>query len=149
MSQPPAQLVDELKAIRRWSQRASPGKTPEVDTVNVVVGDGVNVLAAGVAAAVRVDFRARITGCFIQEFDGTSGSVSIDIQRAQGGNAPSFASITPATKPGISSGRYFSDLVVTGWTTDINRGDYLRYSIVSATSIKRINIGLRIRRLEP
>jgi len=121
----------------------------EVDTINVMIGDGVAVLVAGVAAAIRVDFRARITGSFVQEFDGTSGSVVLGIAKAVPGASPSFTSIVASAPPTISSGRYAADEDLVGWTTPIDRGDLLRFSVTSATSIKRLLIALRIRRLEP
>jgi hypothetical protein len=121
----------------------------EVDTINVIIGDGVNVLTAGVGAAIRVDFRARITGSFVQEFDGTSGSVVLGIARAQAGSSPSFVSIVASAPPTISSGRYGADETLAGLTPSIDRGDLLRFSVTSATSIKRILVALRIRRLEP
>lgn len=121
----------------------------EVDTINTILGDGVNAMTPGIGAAIRVDFRARITGCFLQEFDGNTGSVSIDIQRAQGGASPSFVSITPVANPAIVSGRYFADESVDGWTTELERGDYLRYVVTTVATITRVHVGLRARRLEP
>jgi len=124
----------------------SPGA--EVDSINVIIGDGTNVIVAGVGAALRVDFRARITGIFLQEFDGTSGSVAVAIAKAQGGAAPSWATISGAAA--ISSGRYFADEDLSTWSdTYIDRGDYLRFSVTSAATIMRIHLALRIRRLEP
>jgi hypothetical protein len=148
VTRPPQTLVDDLIAIRQWSQRPA-NDVVEVDTINVLIGDGVSVLVAGVAAAIRVDFRARITGSFVQEFDGTSGSVVLGIARAQAGAAPSFTSIVASAPPTISSGRYGADETLTGWTTSIDRGDLLRFSVTSATSIMRVLVALRIRRLEP
>jgi len=121
----------------------------EIDTINVIIGDGVNVLTAGVAAAIRVDFRAIISGSFVQEFDGTSGSVVLSIEKSAPGPAPTFTSIVASAPPTISSGRYGADEELAGWTTDIDRGDLLRWSVSSATSIKRVLTTLRIRRLEP
>lgn len=148
MTRPPQTLVDDLVAIRQWSQRPT-SDIVEVDTINVIVGDGASVLAAGVGAAIRVDFRARITGSFVQEFDGTSGSVVLGIAKAQAGSSPSFASIVGSTPPTISSGRYGVDEDLVGWTTNIERGDLLRFSVTSATAIMRVLVALRIRRLEP
>lgn len=142
-------LADEMTRIRRWSLRARPVEQAEVDTINVLIGDGTNVLATGVAAALRVDFRARITGSFLQEFDGTTGSVVIAIAKAQAGTSPSFTSIVASASPTISSARYAADTTLTGWTLEIDRGDVLRFSVTSVTSITRLLIGLRIRRLEP
>jgi len=120
----------------------------EVDSINVIIGDGGTVIVAGVAAALRVDFRGRITGIFLQEFDGTSGSVAVVIAKAQGGAAPSW--VTMSGTAAISSGRYFADEDLSTWSeTYIDRGDYLRFSVSSATSIMRVHLALRIRRLEP
>ena len=122
----------------------------EVDTINVIIGDGANVIVAGVAAALRVDFRARITGIFLQEFDGTSGSVALNIEKGQGGAAPTWTRISPLTPPAIASGRYYAGEDMSGWSdTLIERGDYLRFVAVSATTIMRVHLALRIRRLEP
>jgi hypothetical protein len=142
-------LTEDLAIIRQWSQGGRVVPYPEIDTINVVVGDGVNAMTPGIATAIRVDFNARITGCFLQEFDGNSGSVSIDIQRAPGGASPAFVSITGVANPAIVGGRYFADETLDGWTTGINRRDYLRYVVTSAATIRRVHVGLRIRRLEP
>jgi hypothetical protein len=101
-----------------------------------------------VAAALRVDFRARVTGAFLQEFDGTSGSVAVTVAKAQGGPSPSWTTISSGLA--ISSGRYFADEDVTAWSDiHIDRGDYLRFSVASATTITRVHLALRIKRLEP
>jgi hypothetical protein len=120
----------------------------EVDSINVIIGDGATAIVAGVAAALRVDFRARVTGAFLQEFDGTSGSVAVTVARAVGGAAPSWATISSGLA--IASGRYFADETVSAWSdTYIERGDYLRFSVTSATTITRVHVALRMRRLEP
>src|SRR5262245_12688976 len=128
----PASLIEDLLAIKAWSQRPAAQERAEVDSINVVMGDGINVMSPGIAAALFVDFRARITGSFIQEFDGTAGTIQLDVQKAQGGLTPSFVSIVGSTPPTIAStGRYAADLILTGWTTDIARGDVLRFHVTS------------------
>ena len=145
----PASLIEDLLAIKQWSQRPAAQEVAEVDTINVLIGDGVAVLTAGVAACIRVDFRARITGSFVQEFDGTSGSVVLGIAKSAPGPAPTWVSIVGSAPPTISSSRYGADETLVGWTTSIDRGDLLRFSVTSATSIMRVLVALRIRRLEP
>ena len=143
-------LLDDLTAIRRWSQNLPPIDIAEVDTINVIIGDGVNVIGTGIAAALRVDFNANITGSFLHEFDGTTGSIVLDIKKAlYTGSSPSFSSIVASAPPTISSGRYAADTTLTGWTTAINRGEVLQFSVTSASTVKRILATLRIRRLEP
>lgn len=146
----PASLIDDLLAIKQWAQRPAGQDTAEVDTINVLVGDGANVLVAGVSAALRVDFRARLTGYFLQEFDGITGSATFNIHKAAGGTAPSWVLISPATPVGISSGRYYADNTLSTWSnTSIDRGEYLRFSVASAATITRVLLALRLRRLEP
>jgi len=147
----PASLIDDLLAIKQWSQRPAGQDTAEVDTINILIGDGVNVLTTGVTGALRVDFRARITGSFIHEFDGLTGSIVLAIDKAAYviGSAPSFTSIVGSAPPTMTSARYAADTTLTGWTTQINRGDVLRVSITSQANLMRVLLALRIRRLEP
>jgi hypothetical protein len=138
------------KQIRDILETYQPGA--EVDTINVVIGDGLVVLTTGIKAALRVDFNAVITGSFVHEFDGTTGSVVLDIAKSPAyvvGVAPTFTSIVASAPPTITSARYAEDTTLTGWTTDIARGDVLRFSVTSITSFTRLLIALRIRRLEP
>ena len=121
----------------------------EIDTINVIIGDGVNVITPGIAAAIRVDFRSTITGIFFQEFDGITGSIRIDVQKSPGATAPTWARISPVAQPGFTSTRYSADEDVIGWLTAIERGDYLRFVVSSADLLKRVHVGLRIQRLEP
>jgi len=51
--------------------------------------------------------------------------------------------------PAIVTGRYYADEDVTDWLTLVDRGDYLRFLVASATTITRVHVGLRVRRLEP
>lgn len=121
----------------------------EVDTINLIIGDGTNVLSTGIQGALRVDFKARITGVFLQEIDAVTGSVELDILKAQGGTSPSFTSIVASAPPEITTSRFSADSTLTGWTTEIARGDYLRFDVTSVTAFTRLVVALRIRRLEP
>jgi hypothetical protein len=150
VTQAQSTLVDDLTTIRRWAQAAPAVALPEIDTVNLIIGDAVNTLTAGIGPAIRVDFNAYVTGFFLQEFDGNSGSITIDIQKAPGGPTPAWTRISPATAPAIVTGRYFQDLTCETWDDrSLNRGDYLRVLITSVANIRRLHVGIRIRRLEP
>jgi hypothetical protein len=147
----PSKLVDDLVKIRQWSQRAQGQAIAEVDTINVLIGDGTNVLTTGVKAAVRADFKGRITGGFVHEFDGTTGSVSISIDKAlyEVGFAPTFASISASSPLTIAAARYGENVALAGWTTEFDRGELLRFNVTSATAFMRLLVTLRVRRLEP
>ena len=145
----PAQLVEDLVAIKQWAQRAPTVEAAEVDTALLIIGDGVNVIATGIIGAWGFDFRARITGWWIQEFEGTAGSISITLAKAPRGPSPAFASIVGSAPPAISGARYAESSVLTGWTDQINRNDIIRVQVTSVATFKRILLGLRVRRLEP
>lgn len=121
----------------------------EVDTINILVGDGVTPLIPGKVSAVRVDFRSTITGCFIQEFDEIVGSVSFDI--AKGQQSPTFApvSIVADALPTITNGRQYADTDLEGWTTTIERGDIFVFAISTVDLFTRLLLALRINRGEP
>jgi len=149
--QPRQTLIDDMLAIRQWSQPPPSIDRAEVDSINVIFGDGANVIPTGIQASVVAHFRARITGGFLYEFDGITGSINVTIAKAQysTGGPPTFTGITASSPLVISSARYGENLTLTGWTLDINRGDVLRFSVASVTSLHRVLCALRIRRLEP
>jgi len=99
----------------------------------------------------RADFNAIITGAYLHEFDGITGSVTATIDKAAYtiGADPVFTAVYGSSPLTLSGGRYYEDTTLSLWTTQINRGDVLRFSIFSATAITRILLTLRIRRLEP
>lgn len=152
-----SQAIAVMESIYRHTDRqirdilATYSPDAEVDTINVLIGDGVNELVPGIAAALRVDFNAFITGGYLMEFDGVTGSVSVSIDKAAYtvGSPPTFSVITGSAPLVITSARYSEDTILSGWTQQINRGDVLRFVVNSATSITRILVALRIRRLEP
>lgn len=142
-------LLQKADAHAREIVANQPPGAAEVDTINIILGSGVGVIATGVAGALRVDFRAKITGAFLQEIDGTTGSIVVAIAKAPGGATPSFTSIVASAPPTITSARFVENTTLTGWTTLIERGEYLRFSVTSVTSFTRMIVALRITRLEP
>jgi hypothetical protein len=114
-------------------------------------GTGATVapIATGIAGCWSFDFKCRITGWYIQEFDGTTGSVVLALQKAPRGATPTFTSIVASAPPTVTSGRYGEDSALLGWDTYLDRGDLVRVSVTSVSAFTRLLVGLRIRRLEP
>jgi len=138
---PPAPGAEVDSALMLLTSGGSPGT---FGGVGVTGG-----IETGVAGCWSFDFQARITGWYIQEFDGTSGSLVLDVQKAARGASPAFVSIVASAPPTVSSGRYAEDAALVGWDDVIDRGDLVRVSVTSASTITRALFGLRIRRLEP
>jgi len=144
-------VASDMATIRSWGM-ASPGvSAPEIDTINVLIGDGTNVLTTGIKAALHIDFNAYLHAAYIHEFDGVTGSVVIAIEKATYivGSAPTFANIVASAPPSITSARYGANETLTGWNRNLYRNEVVRFSITSVSAFTRLLIALRVRRLEP
>ena len=77
---------------------------------------------------------------------GGPGSCVIDVWKAAFASFPptSANSITASHKPTISAGNTYSDSTLTGWTTAINAGDVLAFSLTSASTFTQIQIILEV-----
>lgn len=118
-------------------------------TASTFGGDAAATIATGIAGCWSFDFQARITGWYIQEFDGVTGSIALLLEKATRGASATFSSIVSSSPPTVTSGRYAENATLVGWDDVIDRGTLIRVSVTSATTITRVLFGLRLRRLEP
>lgn len=106
-----------------------------------VVDGGGNTITTGVKGWVRV-----ANNCIIKGWEVTcqpSGSITIDIYKSDYAGFPPTASLVgTGTKPSITSGTKNKGDVLTGWTTTLTAGDYLRINIESVTSITYLVLNL-------
>ena len=112
-------------------------------TFTFVLGDGVNALAAGATVdLVDVPYPCTVVGWTISA--DASGSTVATISRATYANFPTFSAISGTEKPTLSSAQKNQDMSLTTWTTSLAQGDILRASLDSASTIKRVSIGVRV-----
>jgi len=146
---PDAGLVEMFRGIRRDARQPDGSTaTAVMAAIPFIIDGGGAVIANGSAGGVTVPFPCRIKRVELQEFEGTSGSITVDIQKAPPGAAPAFASICAATRPSIASSRYSIDTTLAGWTTTINRYDALKFIVSGIASFTRITVVLHVRRLD-
>jgi hypothetical protein len=144
------QLVEVFRGIRRDS-REGDGSIPTAVMVapEFVIDGGGSVIVTGSAGGLIIPFPCRITQVELQEFEGTSGTITVDIQTAVPGAAPSFASICASAKPTISpSGRYYLDSTLSGWSTTIARHTAMQFLVNAVTLFTRITVVVTARRLD-
>lgn len=149
-------LVQTFRRMRRDARTDdSAAPVAVLAGINFVIDGGGSAITTGTVGGLIIPFPCRIRKVELQEMDGTAGTVTIDIQKAPTGSAPTFASICASTRPTIaSSGRYYMDQSwaptngLVGWTTTINKGDALRYSVTAAATIQRITVALHVQRLD-
>jgi hypothetical protein len=77
-----------------------------------------------------------------------SGSIVLDLWKDTYAGAPSTVAdtITASAKPTLSSAIKSEDTTLTGWTTTLARGDWLRVHVDSAATVKRVVLSLGLRK---
>jgi hypothetical protein len=109
-------------------------------------GHGV-ALPTGVWGDVRVPFAATVVG--VSLLANATGSCVVDIYRDSYANYPPTAgdSICGSSKPTISNGIKYSDIVLSGWSTAITADDILRLNVDSiSAAITKLVITLALKR---
>lgn len=73
-----------------------------------------------------------------------SGSISIDLQVDTFANFPPTVadSIVASAPPALSSAQTDTDSTLTGWTTQLSEGDWMRVYVDSATTVTWVNLVL-------
>lgn len=113
-------------------------------SLNIVVGGAGSVVSTGIAGDVVIDFNCTISQWTL--LADQSGSIQIDIWKDTYANYPPTVAdtITASAKPLISSATKNQSSTLTGWTTNINAGDTLRFNVDSATTITRATLCLKL-----
>jgi hypothetical protein len=77
------------------------------------------------------------------------GSIVIDIWKDTYDNFPptSVDSICGGNKPTISNAQKYQDSTLNGWTKTINAGDILAFNVDSASTITRLTISLKVKKI--
>lgn len=110
-------------------------------TVNL--GDGLTVLTtAEPFVLVQIPFAATITGVHLNA--DAAGTLTLDIGRAAAGTPTAFTSIVAAAPPTLAGpAQSSSDTTLTGWTTAVTAGDWLKIAVTGTpTVVKRVGCAL-------
>jgi hypothetical protein len=110
-----------------------------------VVFDGLgSVLTPGVWGDVPVHFDGTLLRWRLIALE--VGDLQIDVWKSDyAGFPPTVAdTITGSDVPTISSGQKGESVALTGWTTEVNAGDILRFNIDSVTTITKATLTLTL-----
>jgi hypothetical protein len=96
--------------------------------ISVTIGyEGTDIIG-GTLVYMPIPFGCTVTGFTLVADE--SGDVEVDILKTTYANFPaSFASITSASPPALSSSQKDTDSTLTGWTTSITAGDVLQFYV--------------------
>lgn len=115
-------------------------------SLNLVIGNGVDVIPTGVKMAVRWPFAGTIVRNSL--LADVSGSIVVDIWKDTYANFPPTVAdtITASAKPTLASAQKSEDTTLTGWTTGFSEGDIYMINVDSASTVKRVTLELKFTR---
>lgn len=115
--------------------------------ITFTIGDGTNVITTGPKAGVSIPFDGVITGWTIFEGTSTTASIVVDIWKDSYANYPPDVSdtIAASAKPTLSSAVKNQNTTLTGWSTTVTAGDFIRPNVDSVSGAKRVVIALTVR----
>lgn len=121
---------------------------PVLGALSVVIGNGSDVVATGVAGDLVVPMACTVTGWTI--LSGTSGSIVIDVWKDSYANYPptDADSIAGSELPTLSSATKNQDLTLSSWSGSgaLAAGDILRFNVDSASTVTQVTLVLHTRR---
>lgn len=117
------------------------GSGPVSAAFEYVIDGGTSAISAGSAGGLIAPFSMLTSRLILQEFDGTSGSITVNVRISLPGSSPSFSTIGSLS---ISSGRYATANI----TETIDQFDAIQYVVSGVTSIRRITVALLGRRTD-
>ena len=115
------------------------------DTIQYILNPGATI-TTGIKGDIMIPFDCTVIGWDISA--DTTGSIVIDIWKDTFANYPPTIAdtITGSEKPTLSSALINQDLTLTTWTTDLTRGDWLRFNVDSVSTVSRVTIVIRVKR---
>ena len=112
----------------------------------MIIDGGGSAITTGVKADLLIPYACTITAARL--LADQSGSIVVDIWKDTYANFPPTVgdTVTASAKPTLSSAQKYEDTTLTGWTTALAAGDYLRFNVDSATSVQRVTLAITITR---
>lgn len=119
----------------------------DISTLNFIIDGGGSAITTGIKGDLVVDFPCTIVGHTL--LADQSGSIVIDVWKDTYANFPPVVgdTITASAKPTLSTATKAQDTTLTGWTTSITAGDILRFNVDSVTTVTRVTLALKVKKL--
>lgn len=109
----------------------------------LVIGNGSTAVSTGYAGDVRVPFAGTIRRWDI--IADVSGSVVVDVWKANNAIPTVSNTIAGSEKPTLSAAQTGADTTLSTWTTSVAAGDVFRFNVDSASTVKQVTVTLQIK----
>jgi len=106
--------------------------------IGITIDGGSSTITTGVKGYIVVPNSRTITGWYI--VGSPSGSIVVDVWKANASIPTVANTITGTEKPTLSSSQYNSDLSLSSWSTSLVAGDVIAFNVDSASSITKATI---------
>ncbi len=113
-----------------------------VAPIEFVIDGGGAEITTGSKGYIEVPFACTIAANRLMADQ--SGSIDVTIAKANYATMPTTASIVASAHPALSSALKSQDTTLTGWTTAIGAGDWLEFSVNSASVVTRVTVSLTV-----
>ena len=108
--------------------------------IEYVIDGGGTTVATGIKGQIHIPTAMVVTGWVLTADQ--SGSAVVDVNAGTYASFPSLSSITASDKPTLSSVQKNENLAATTWSGSLAAGTQLQFSVTSATTVQRLNLGL-------
>jgi len=135
---------DNTVSPTQWKTASIPtilGYTPissVTGTIGITIDGGGSAITTGVKGYIVVPNARTITGWYV--VGAPSGSIVVDVWKANASIPTVANTITGTEKPTLSSSQYNSDLSLSTWTTALVANDVIVFNVDSATTITKATI---------
>lgn len=140
--------MPSMRTLGTTAIQAAAGNHAHAAALAFTLGDGTNAIVAASEPDqwVEIPFAGTITGWRLGA--DAAGSIVLDLWKDTYTNYPPTVAdtITAAAKPTLSSAIKATSGALTGWTTAVAAGDWLRVHVDSAATVRRVVLSLSLLR---
>jgi hypothetical protein len=123
------------------SQGATGPSGVTVGSFGLTIDGGVLPITIGSKGYVSMPYGGIITGWDI--LSTVSGSIQIDLKKGSYSTFPTTTSITSTNYISITSGYKNTDSTLTGWGITFSQGDIYEFTVISASTLTKVNVVVR------
>ena len=148
------ELADDQPPKAHKSTHASGGSDPlteadigAISVIAFIIDGGGSAITTGEKGHLRIPFKCEIQRATL--LADQSGSIVVNIWKDTYANFPPAVGdkITASAPPTISGAVKSQDLTLTGWTKTINADDILAFNVDSVTTIERVTLTLKVKKI--
>lgn len=150
-----AQAINQLDSDDKVTVTSAPAGYPRVVSgggvsgeaaIMVIIDGGGAAITTGLKHFIEVPFAATITAARVVADQ--VGDIVVDIWKDTYANFPptNADSICGSAEPELAAAQKSEDTTLTGWTTELAKGEWLAFNVDSVATVTRVTVSLSLAR---